>query len=259
MSELAKLQAAFQRALLTHDRTALTQWVAEDDQQRLGSRLDIYEHAYRSRLQAALESNYPLFAQWLGTQTFTLVAQDFIDAHPSRHFSIRTFGESLPQALAHSFEHRPEIVEFARWEWTLGTCFDAPDVDPVVERALTQFSAHQWPALRFELHPAVTFFTAHTNAPQIYRALGEDRVPPDPEMTVPRHWIIWRRDHVPRYRALDIAEHAALQALQAGATFEMLCTIISEHDAQNTATRAATLLREWLDARLLCNVRAVSA
>jgi hypothetical protein len=259
MSELARLQHAFQRALLTHDRDALLRWAADDDPQRLSSRLAIYEHAYRSRLQAALESNYPLFARWLGTQAFTLIAQDFIDAQPSQHFSIRSFGESLPQALAQWFGNRPEIAEFARWEWNLGSCFDAADADPLVHDALAQFSAQQWPALRFELHPAVQFFTAQTNAPQIYQALGEDRVPPAPQLTAPLHWLIWRRDLTPRYRALDIAEHDALQALQAGATFEMLCTIISAHAAQNAATRAATLLREWLDARLLCDVRANAA
>jgi hypothetical protein len=254
VSELAKLQRAFQHALLEDDRAYIAPCVADEDEQHLVARLKIYERAYRSRLHAALESNYPLFARWVGADAFAQIAQHYVDTFPSRHFSIRYFGELLPKALTDTFEDRPWIAEFARWEWALGACFDAPDRNVLDPQMLARYPTEQWPSLRFELHPATQFFVARTNAPRIYKALTEDHEPMEAEMIAPCRWIIWRRDLVPCYRPLDIDEHDALQALQAGATFETLCTIISEHQAENTAARAAALLREWLNAHLLCDV-----
>lgn len=258
MSELRNLQHAFQRALLLNDRAAVISHVADADPAGLTSRLNIYEHAYRSRLQTALECNFPMLARWLGAEAFAQIAQSYIVAHPSQHFSIRRFGEALAPVLEQAFGDRPWIAEFARWEWALGACFDAPDGSPLEPQTLAQFSMHQWPALQFELHPATELFTAQTNAPQIYKALADECVPADPAVTSPCHFVIWRRDLAPRYRVLDVIEYDALQALRTGATFAALCTIIDGHRTQDAAARAAALLREWLDAHLLCNVRVSS-
>lgn len=254
MTELAPLQRAFQRALLDHDRGAITSCIAGGDERESDSRLAIYEHAYASRLHAALESNYPLLARWIGADVFAQLARDFIEVHPSNHFSIRYFGETLSPWIAQHFHEHPWMAEFAQWEWALGKCFDGPDREALEPQALADLSPHRWPSLRFGLHPATNFFTSRTNAPQIYKALADDREPPNPEVTAPCHWILWRRDLAPSYRSVDIDEHDALQALRAGATFEELCTIIGEHRAQDTASRAASLLREWLNAHLLCAV-----
>jgi hypothetical protein len=228
--------------------------VAGEDDQELRARLAIYEHAYATRLHAVLENNYPLLARWVGTDAFARIASDFIDAHPSKHFSIRNFGDTLAFLLTHQFDDHPWIAEFAHWEWTLGACFDGPDGEALGPQALANISAHEWPSLRFDLHPAATLLTTRTNAPQIYKALADESDPPEPQLIGPCHWIVWRRDLTPTYRSLDPDEHAALEALRSGATFERLCTIIAEHHAHNAATRAASLLREWLNAHFLCAV-----
>lgn len=252
MTDLANLQRAFQRAVLEHDRRAIAPFIAVDNEDRSNSRLAIYEHAYASRLRDALESNYPLLARWFGAGVFAQLADEFIEAHPSRHFSVRNFGEAFPQWTKGKFADHPWVAEFAQWEWALGSCFDGPDRQALAPDALSHLSPHEWPSLRFDLHPTVHFFTARTNAPQIYKALAEQREPPDPEPKPSARWIIWRRALTPSYRSIELDEHDALQALGAGATFEMLCTVISDHQGEKTAARAASLLREWLNAHLLC-------
>jgi hypothetical protein len=254
MNTLADLQHAFQHALLDRERAAIAACVAGEDPQALSSRLAIYEHAYATRLHDALESNYPLLARWVGTDAFAQIARDFIKAHPSQNFSIRHFGDALASWMAHPFNEHPWIAEFAHWEWTLGACFDGPDCEPVQPHALASIAAHEWPSLRFDLHPAATLFTARTNAPQIYKALADESEPPEPMVIEPCHWIIWRRNLTPSYRSLASDEHAALEALCTGATFEKLCTIIDEHQVHDPATRAASLLGDWLNAHLLCAV-----
>ena len=254
LNTLADLQHAFQHALLDHDRAAIAACIAGENPRASNSRLAIYEHAYATRLHDTLQSNYPLLARWVGTDAFAQIARDFIDAHPSQHFSIRNFGDALASWLAHQFDQSPWIAEFAHWEWTLGACFDGPDGEPLQPQALASIAAHEWPSLRFDLHPAATLFTARTNAPQIYKALADESEPPEPMVIEPYHWIIWRCNLTPSYRSLDSDEHAALVALGTGATFEKLCTIIDEHQVQDAAIRAASLLRDWLNAHLLCAV-----
>lgn len=252
MSDLRDLQQVFQRAVLLDEHADVAAQIAGEDPSQSITRLQVYAHAYRSRLQAALESNFPMLRVWLGAQVFAELANDYISAHPSQHFSIRPFGELLPSWLERLFGDRLWIAEFARWEWALGAAFDAPDATPLKPQALADLSADDWPALRFDLHPAVQFFTAHTNAPLIFKALAEENAVPDPAITAPNHFVVWRGNLTPRYRPLDADEYDALQALRTGASFEALCTIIGEHRAKDTATRAASLLREWLDAHLLC-------
>jgi hypothetical protein len=254
MNTLVDLQHAFQRALLERDRADIVACIAGENPRALTSRLAIYEHAYAARLHAALESNYPLLASWVGKDAFARIARDYVGAHPSEHFSIRSFGDTLSSWLAHYFDGLPWIAEFAHWEWTLGACFDGPDCEPLEPQALGNVSAHEWPSLRFAMHPSATLFTARTNAPLIYKALADESEPPEPAAIEPCHWLVWRTCFTPSYRSLDSDEHAALEALRNGAAFEKLCTIIDEHQVQDTASRAASLLREWLNARLLCAV-----
>src|SRR5690242_17143101 len=70
------------------------------------TRLAIYADAYRLRLIEALESNYPVLAQLLGTDQFATIARYYIEAHPSQHYSIRWFGHRLAEFLNTTRSHQ---------------------------------------------------------------------------------------------------------------------------------------------------------
>ncbi|WP_353094164.1 DNA-binding domain-containing protein, partial [Methylibium sp.] len=60
-----------------------------------GSLLHIYRHAYRARLVAALRENHEGLPRVMGDEAFDALAQAYLSAYPSRHPSIRWFGEYL--------------------------------------------------------------------------------------------------------------------------------------------------------------------
>lgn len=212
------------------------------------SRPAIYANAYVARLTEALAHNFPALAKLLGPQDFAALARDYVATHESRHFSIRWYGGSLADFLATDARYAqvPLLAELARWEWAVAAAFDAADTGRIGADVLARLEPEQWARLRFTWHSSVRVLEHTWNAPQIWKALTHDVERPVAEiMGEPQPWLIWRRDLDVRFRSLDAAEAAAIQASRSGATFGEVC------ERAETAARAAAWLREWLDARCL--------
>ena len=58
--------------------------------------LGVYQHAYMARLIGALRDNFGVLPQVMGDEAFEALAAEYVSAHPSRHPSIRWFGDQLP-------------------------------------------------------------------------------------------------------------------------------------------------------------------
>jgi hypothetical protein len=238
---LAALQEKLQKHLL-RGSDAVRAHLAE------GARLEIYANAYVARLTEALAHNFPALAKLLGPEDFAALARGYVATHDSRHFSIRWYGGALEQFLATEARYArvPLLAELARWEWAIAAAFDAADAEPIDAGALARVAPEQWARLRFTWHPSVRTLAHTWNAPQIWKALTQDEERPAAELSgEPRPWLIWRRDLDVRFRSLDAAEAAAIEASLSGSTFGEVC----EH--AETAARAAAWLRDWIDARCL--------
>ena len=100
--------------------------------------LDVYRHAYRARLAAALADNYTVLARALGDEAFDALAQAYIAAQPSRHPSIRWFGHELAGFMAQADDDlvpHASLVDFAAMDWALRAAFDAADA-PLLDLSL---------------------------------------------------------------------------------------------------------------------------
>ncbi len=204
-----------------HLRTWLQAGLADVDTQ-----LDIYANAYVMRLIEALRSNYPATHQVLGDDDFEVMAKRYVDRYPSVHPSIRWFGDSLPAFLQDQppYSRVPVLSELASFEWAIRHTIDAADADRLTVEALLSIPAHTWGDLRFDLHPSVTLLALQWNAPQLWRALtgGENSTLEGMMAPVrqPMHWLAYRKPNlVSGWRSLSVAEEAALDRLQKGATF----------------------------------------
>jgi hypothetical protein len=256
MSELAKLQRALQRAVL-EDAPETTPHFAHSvvgtQEAAAADRIAVYRDAYRLRLTDALAANYPRLRELIGEDTFNPIAESHIDAHRSRNASIRWFGEHLAQDLQRSFAAQPWIGELAAWEWAIAHAFDAKDAQRVSMQSLAEVAADEWPTLRFDFHPSVQCVYLKSNAPALFKALTEDTALPEPATGEDSAWLIWRDDLTPCFRSLSPHAAAALTLLMRGATFEAMCTeLCAWYAADEAAREAATLLREWLDAGMIC-------
>src|SRR5262249_50106553 len=124
VSALAQVQRDFQDYLLRGDG-AVEAHVVGTARVPVATRLAIYGGAYRSRLGEALESNYPALAKLLGAADFGTLANDYVTAHDSPYFSVRYYGDALPQFLATHEEYAaaPVLAELAQWEWAMTSVF----------------------------------------------------------------------------------------------------------------------------------------
>jgi hypothetical protein len=259
----AQLQA-FAAAVLAPQPAAI-------DQLRKGpaggaARLDVYHHAYRARLLAALHDNYETLARTMGDEAFEALGLAYAAAHPSQQPSIRWFGHQLAEfmqsclAADNGLVPHAALADLARMEWALRCAFDAAD-GPVLTRSdLAPLSAAQWPSLCFRLHVTAERLGLQWAVEPAWaalqaQALGDEQALPAPEPHV--HWLlVWRRGLQTQWRSLPGHEAALLQGLVQGETFAQLCerAVAWVDDAQQAAPLVVGCLQQWLDEGLLGDV-----
>jgi hypothetical protein len=219
------------------------------------TRLGIYGDAYRSRLAAALASNFPALATLLGEADFERLAAEYVRTHDSPFFSIRYYGDQLEQFLAaHAdYTQAPVLAELARWEWTMGGVFDAPDAAALERTALARVPPAHWAGLRFTCHPSVRRLALSWNAPQLWQAVTAKSERPAAALSArPVEWLLWREHLSCYFRSLPHPEGVALDAALRGRSFGELCQLLAaELGEQAAPAQAATLLGGWIDAGLI--------
>lgn len=254
--DFSELQRAVQRHVM-HADTAVLPHVNESDKVPVAVRLGIYSNAYRMRLIEGLGANYPQLHSVLGDEAFGGLAMEYLESHPSMHFSIRWFGSELANYLLATRESQPWFAELARWEWALATAFDAADAAPVEMSVLAEIEPERWWTLRFDLHPSVQHLSLRTNAPAIFKALTTEVDPPQPEiLPAEQGWVLWRQDLTTHFRSTAASEARSLQLVRADATFEELCEALCEWYAEEEVpTHAAGQLKSWIASGLITAVR----
>ena len=263
MKQLAQLQHTFQDYVLHPDKPGMASRVCADTGADPQTRLSVYTFAYRARLQEVLANDYPALLMAIGDEQFNQLAEDYIDAHPSRYYSLRDFGRHLPGFVFNLTQHHPLypdihwLHELALFEWTLGQAFDATDSSPVCEQDMAIIPAELWPELRFQMHPSVHRIDFEWNTPQVWQALTHDS---PSQLTASRGisspWLIWRERLVTRFRSLEADEQLALDRLLAGGSFEEVCEALSTSMRENEIPlRAAGLLKSWMAQGLIGGIR----
>ncbi|MBM0103634.1 putative DNA-binding domain-containing protein [Steroidobacter sp. S1-65] len=252
---LAELQRDFQRHVM-HGQERIIEAVGGSPSVPASVRLGIYSEAYRLRLTDALASTLPRLQQLMGKEPFSATALEYIDLCPSSYPSIRWFGDQLPRLLRRSFPEQPWLAELATWEWTIAAAFDGPDAEPATVATLAAVAPEQWPTLQFQFHPTVQCLQLQSNAPQLFKALTEETLPPPPvALEQPQAWLIWREGLKTQYRSLEADEHAALEVMRAGGTFEALCdTLCAWHEAEAVPAQAASMLKRWVVDQMIVGV-----
>jgi len=257
MMRLRELQGDFQRHLLTRDDTIIAA-IVDAPPLPAAQRLGVYGNAYRVRLLDALHETYPSLYQVLGDEVFMALGEAFIEAHPSVHRSIRWYGRELAEFLARAspYAEQPILAEIAAFEWTLSEVFDATDAVALDRGALQAIGPGAWSELEFQFHPSLRRMTLGWNTVAVWQRLSLEEEPPQPEeMHLPVPWLLWRQNLTNRFRSLDAAENAALDAALTGHSFGEICGLLEEWLAdEEIPLRAATLIGTWADSGIITGV-----
>lgn len=211
--------------------------------------LSIYTNAYRARLREALESDHPILALYLGDELWAQMCDGYIDAHPSRHRSLRQFGESVPIFLgAHApFATHPLIAELASFERLLLDVFDAGDAPREEWSALLVLAPDAWPNMRLRVHPSVRVVATTTNAVAVWQALKAEADPPAADSAPAPALLMWRdRERISRFRTLPADEHAAILVVNNAGNFASMCeSMVPFHPSADIPVRAIGILQNW--------------
>lgn len=257
MNQLARLQQQFQRQVLQPQSHPDCGWISATGRADPEQQLSVYSYAYGARLKEALLNDFPALLPALGDDAFNRLAEDYIQAYPSRYTSLRDFGRDLPKFIKqHEFHSQmPWLYELAVFEWQLCQAFDAADASLFSEQDMAGIPPDAWPELRFVLHPSLRMFRCEWNTVSLWQALTAD--PPEPVTAEleSNNWIIWREQLVTRFRSLSQQEQLALEKVHDGGSFDEVCEVLADHmDEQEVPLFAAGLLKNWIAQGLICGI-----
>lgn len=225
--------------------------------------LEVYRHAYRARLAAALADNYTVLSRALGDEGFDALAQAYIAARPSRHPSIRWFGHELAGFMAEAGDElvpHAGLVDIARMDWAFRAAFDAADATPLDPAALAALSPDDWAGLVLHLQASVQrVMLAHAVEPawRVLREWESESGADQPELLEPlphaHQLLAWRQGLETRWRSLEPLEAALLDAVAEGRPFAQLCERAAAElgDAEAAAPAVVAALQRWLSEGLL--------
>ncbi|HEY8880777.1 MAG TPA: DNA-binding domain-containing protein [Roseateles sp.] len=225
--------------------------------------LEVYRHAYRARLVAALTDNFTVLARALGDDAFEALGHAYLDARPSRHPSIRWFGHELADFMATADDGlvpHPGLIDFARMDWALRGAFDAAEAPLLDPASLAALSPDDWAGLVLHLQPSaqrVVLAYAIEPAWRVLREWDPESGADQPELPEPvphEHVLLaWRQGLETRWRSLEPLEATLLEAVATGAPFALLCERAAEQlgDAEAAAPAVIGALQRWLADGLL--------
>jgi hypothetical protein len=256
MNSLVDQQRALQRAIASGDAAgALLR--ALPDREPL---LRVYQHAYTTRLVGALRDNFGVLPRVMGDDAFDALANAYVAAHPSRHASIRWYGDELPLFMAENetLVPHPALTDLARMEWALRSAFDAANADALDAAKLAAVAADQWPRLTFQPLPSVQLLAMQWAVEPLWRAMqsvdadsGDEPELPEP-VEHAHALLIWRQGLENRWRSLDTGQAGLLRAALAGSHFAHLCELAaSQVGEEQAAAVAVAALQSWLADGLL--------
>lgn len=230
---------------------------------RAGSdeRLAVYANAYRLRLSAALEVDYPALRTLLGAQEFDVLAGAYVDACPSGHYSVRWFGRQLGDFLATvpPWQASPALAQLARLEWALGEAFDAADAVPIDPGQLSALHPEQWPGLRVRFHPSLRVVDVDCDIMSAWQALSTGRTAAIEPLARRVTLIVWRARQRNCFRSLADPEVAIMSMLRNGDTFAATCAALAEATAGGDVAQIfAGSLRRWIDEGLIAAIESAA-
>jgi hypothetical protein len=143
--------------------------------------LEVYHHAYRSRLIECLVDDYPALHHALGAEAFAAVAARYIVRHPSRSPNLNAFGRHMETFCRAQEDPQAGFwADLARLEWALVEILHAEDAPALAGEELARYPMEAWSDAR--LLPSHTLRICRFDYPvnAFFQAFKNDETPQVP-------------------------------------------------------------------------------
>jgi hypothetical protein len=209
-------------------------------------RIGVYHGMYLARMREALESDYPGLARFLGPAAWEGLVRSYVQAHPSRSYTLNVLGRDLPEFLAAARVRRPAFCrDLARLEWAVSEAFDAPEAPPLTGDDLDAIAPDQWERARLVPAPALRLVVLEHDAGAHLDALREGRRRPPVHRRRSRV-VVYRRGYAVFRREQTAAAFALLEDLVGGLTVgRALVRALERRGSRLGPDGAFRLFRGW--------------
>lgn len=250
MPMLKELQKNFKHHLVSGDDNILSEIVGTKELSNV-DRLAIYGNAYYARLEEVLEGDFEAIHTLLGDEEFSILCRRYTDAHPSKYFSVRWFGQYMAEFLrtVTPYSEHPYLFEMATFEWRFTDAFDAEDSVAITETDVAQIPVESWPALKIIFHPSVSWFTYGWSILPVWKAIKDEvEIPVLQKLDKPETCMVWRQGLITKYRTLESNEFLLARAVAENKSFSDWCELLIEvgKPAEDVPMIAAGILKTWL-------------
>lgn len=221
-------------------------------------RLRVYGNAYYARLLECLRDEFPALLQAVGEEAFDALAFGYLQACPSKSYTLARLGAMFPGYLSETRPAKEESTSGADWpafmidlatlERTYSEVFDGEGVEGknlLSADDLLSVPPARWEHVRLETVPCLRLlefqFPVHEYATAVKQ--GKSAEMPDPR---PTYLAISRRDYIVRRWELDALEYRLLWLIVSGETIgKALEGLAAANRESGLPDDFADLLREW--------------
>ena len=214
--------------------------------------LAIYRNSHFGGLTNALAETYPAIRLLVGEQFFDAMAWRYIKSHPSQHYDLNQYGQSLAGFIEN---FRPAdalsyLADVARLEWGWHQAFYAAEHKPITETDLRQLAPDQHRQLSLYLPDSAQLLSSPYPVHKIWDVAQNDT---DSNVDLDEggaKLLIWRDDDTRRIDLLTEVQWQFLNSIQPGIYFGDLCVALV---ATNPSINLAQLLHSALQQRWLAH------
>jgi hypothetical protein len=202
----------------------------------------LYHRQYWYRLLDSFAEDFPALRRLLGEKCFWQLAEAYLEATPSRSYTLRHLGKDLADFITQSsgLTDRMSVhaTELARLEYALCLTFEASEAQPLPAAELDR--------AQVSLQPHIQLFALRTNAPKLWQraidnlAIARTRLAPP--ATGPVHFVaVFRHQWRPQMEALEPDAYRLLHAIQRGRRLDDAL----EESALSTTPESLAKIQSW--------------
>lgn len=240
------------RAQIAVGLDELEQVVTRSQMLSAADRLAVYANAYHARLLECLREEFTALVHALGAELFDEFAFGYLQAYPSRSYTLHHLGVNFPRYLAETCpaDEDPEwaaiLIDLAILERVYNEVFDGPGVEGrqlLSADRLLAIPPELWPDARLIRADGFRLIELQSPVHEYISAIRrtEDPAPPAPAETL---LAVHRRDYVVRRHLLTRPQYVLLGAIIAGETVGEAIGKAAEFAGSDTGEFAASL-RDW--------------